>query len=157
LDITCDEKREQLLFHDLSTWSARNNYSVDSGFPEPFQRTSFRQNGLQKAENQRLKANEGGIQIEKKTETRSTNLDKSRLQANLAVLSTRGEHKQKTKTNELSENDGHGIAGCLDLSNTAKIQAGVAGHQFQPECYCYRDRTATCCVWTWNRTGVVRS
>ena len=32
---------------------------------------------------------------------------------------------------------GHGIAGCLDLSNTAKIQAGVAGHQFQPECYCY--------------------
>ena len=66
LDITCDEKREKLLFHDLSTWSARNNYSVDSGFPEPFQRTSFRQNGLQKAENQRLKANEGGIQREKK-------------------------------------------------------------------------------------------
>ena len=100
LDITCDEKREQLLFHDLSTWSARNNYSVDSGFPEPFQRTSFRQNGLQKAENQRLKANEGGIQREKKG-TRGTNLDISRLQANLAVLSTRGEHKQKTKTNEL--------------------------------------------------------
>ena len=39
----------------------------------------------------------------------------------------------------------------------AKIRAGVAGRQFQPECYCYRDRTATCCVWTWNRTGVVRS
>ena len=39
----------------------------------------------------------------------------------------------------------------------AKIRAAVAGRQFQPECYCYRDRTATCCVWTWNRTGVVRS
>ena len=62
---------------------------------------------------------------------------------------------QKTKTNKLSEQE-HGIAGCLDLS-TAKIRAAVAGLQFQPECYCYRDRTATCCVWTWNRTGVVRS
>ena len=41
--------------------------------------------------------------------------------------------------------------------STAKIRAGVAGRQFQPKCYCYRDRTATCCVWTWNRTGVVRS
>ena len=38
-----------------------------------------------------------------------------------------------------------------------QIRAGVAGRQFQPECYCYSDRTATCCVWTWNRTGVVRS
>ena len=37
----------------------------------------------------------------KKKGTRGTNLDISRLQANLAVLSTRGEHKQKTKTNEL--------------------------------------------------------
>ena len=43
---------------------------------------------------------------------------------------------------------------CLDLS--AKIR-GVAGRQFQPECYCYRDRTTTCCVRTWNRTRVVRS
>ena len=44
-----------------------------------------------------MKANEGGIQIEKKKkkETRDTNLDISRLQANLSVLSTRGEHKQK--------------------------------------------------------------
>ena len=91
-----------------------------------------------------------------KKEARGTNLDISRLQANLAVLSTRGEHKQKTKTNELSENDGRGIAGCLDLS-TAKIQAGVAGHQFHPECYCYSGRTASCWVWTCNRTGAVRS
>ena len=45
---------------------------------------------------------------------------------------------------------------CLDLT-TAKIQTGVAGRQFQPECYCYRDRTTTCCVGTWNRTGVARS
>ena len=147
LDTTCDNKWEQLRFHDLSTWS---KLALPSNF--------FSTKWVEKAENRRLKANEGGIQIEKKTETRSTNLDKSRLQANLAVLSTRGEHKQKTKTNELSENDGHGIAGCLDLSNTAKIQAGVAGHQFQPECYCYSGRTASCYwVWTWNRTGAVGS
>ena len=105
-----------------------------------------------------MKANEGGIQIEKKKkkETRDTNLDISRLQANPSVLSTRGEHKQKTKTNEPSEKDEHGIAGCLGLS-TAKVQAGVAGHQFQLECYCYSGRTASCWVWIWNRTGAVPS
>ena len=47
---------------------------------------------------------------------------------------------------------GHGIAGCLDLSNTAKIQAGVAGHQFQPECYCYSGRTASC-YWVWTKSS----
>ena len=53
-------------------------------------------------------------------------------------------------------NNEDGIAGCLDLT-TAKIQTGVAGRQFQPECYCYHGRRTTCCVWAWNRTVVVRS
>ena len=141
LDTTCNKKREQLLFHDLSTlplnffstkWVAISKESKAEG--------KWRRHSNWKKE------------------TRGTNLDISRLQANLAVLSMQGERKQKTKTNELSENDGRGIAGCLDLSNTAKIQAGVAGHQFQPECYCYSGRTASCYwVWTWNRTGAVRS
>ena len=92
-----------------------------------------------------------------KKETRDTNLDISWLQANLAVLDTRGEHKERTKTNELLEKDGHGIAGRLDVSNTAKIQAKVAGHQFRLECCCYSGRTASCWVWTWNHTGAVPS
>ena len=52
--------------------------------------------------------------------------------------------KSLTPRNWDMNGHGHGIAGCLDLSNTAKIQAGVAGHQFQPECYCYSGRTASC-------------
>ena len=64
--------------------------------------------------------------------------------------------KPRPTSYELSENAGHGIAGSLDLSNTAKIQAGVAGHQFQPQCY--SGRTACYRVWTWTRTGIaVRS
>ena len=141
LDTTCSKKREQLLFHDLST--------LPLNF---FSTKRVAKSKESKAEGKWRRHSNW------KKEARGTNLDISRLQANLAVLSMRGERKQKTKTNELSENDGHGIAGCLDLSNTAKIQAGVAGHQFHPECYCYSGRTASCYwVWTCNRTGAVRS
>ena len=140
LDTTCNKKREQLLFHDLST------------LPLNFFSTKWVATSKESKAEGKWRRHSNW-----KKETRGTNLDISRLQTNLAVLSMRGERKQKTKTNELSENDGHGIAGCLYLSNTAKIQGGVAGHQFQPECYCYSGRTASCWVWTWNHTGVVRS
>ena len=66
LDTTCDNKREQLRFHDLifqpgvqETVFILSNYSVNSGFPEPFHRTDFQQNGLQNVAKNRERKDEG--------------------------------------------------------------------------------------------------
>ena len=161
LDTIRNNKRKQLLFHDLSTWSATDSiwFSAIAAYILAFQNPSiellFDKTAWEKQWIEGRGQMKAAFKLKKRNKGQGARFSRQFSSSSRPRCFEQARLTQKTKTNKLSEQE-HGIAGCLDLS-TAKIRAAVAGRQFQPECYCYRDRTATCCVWTWNRTGVVRS